>query len=102
MVLSTIEYLYQNGNCVISGINFTKNDLVFLGENKLEELIINEGGSTEERMNVEQVIARLVDLFKLACATNAKSGVFNHEEYIENFKRASKLIENDFGFTINL
>ncbi len=101
--MTTIEYLYQNENCVVTGIHFTINDLVYLKKNKLEELTINYNKPTKEEMTEDEVILRLIDLYKLAKATNVTSGIFvTNDEYMENLDYVFGKLEKDFGVDLEV
>ena len=82
--MTTIEYLYQNENCVVTGIQFTISDLVYLKENKLQKLTINYEKPTAEEMTEVEVISRLIELYKLASATNVKSGILKESQNLTN------------------
>lgn len=103
MKLSTIDYLHQNKNCLVLGMQYTINDLRFMKENGFDEIIINENKDTKEILTTEDVIERIEDLYKLVQVARVDSGIYNnHEAYMENLTYVLNKVMENHGVEIKL
>ena len=101
--MTTIEYLFENSNCIATGVQFTINDLVFLKEHNLNKIAINEEKLTREKLTEKQIVSRLIELYKLAKVANVTSGIFvTNEEYMENMDYVFRKLEKDFSVDLEI